>query len=277
MAKKDIFKIDNYLIRIGAIFLIVGLISFAVDPRNYNDLTISEGSAFYFENLNGRTVAEVQDELGPEVEITVNSFPVIRPLIALSGFLLLIIGLNIRKKENKIISIWDALERTTQSKANDLVVSLGLSKDFILKNLKHINAQQNTYYVYLSDKDFIVDGRLLEEHTLTVSCKGCGNSVSQKVMLASIDTPACQYCGTHISVSELSKMRTEILKEEDEVTLQAKSGFSIPIFLVLLVVFWPGALIYLAYKKRSSAKQIVEKMQDFQAMAKEQARSRNAY
>jgi ribosomal protein S27E len=270
MAKKDIFKIDNYFIRIGAIFLIVGIMSFAFDPRNYNDLTINEGTQYYFEDFNGRTLAEVQEEKGPETEIVVNSFPVIRPLVALSGFVLLVIGNSVRRKENKIISIWDALERTTKSKPNDLVVSLGLSKEFILQNLKHINAQQNTYYVYLSDKDIIVDGRLLTEHTLTVSCKGCGNSVSQKVMLASISTPSCQYCGTAIDVGELSKMRTEILRE-DEVATPVKSGFSVPIFIALLVVFWPGALIYLAIKKSSSAKKMVEKMQEYQAMAREQA------
>jgi len=150
-----------------------------------------------------------------------------------------------------------------------MVVSLGLNKDFILQNLKHINAQQNTYFVYLSDKDAIVDGRLLTEHIVAVNCRGCGSKSSQTLTLAALNTPACSYCGMSIEAGELSKMRHEILNKEEN-TVVTKSGFSVPIFIALLIFFWPGALIYLAIKKSGSTKQVVQKMQEFQAQAKNQ-------
>ncbi|GEM_PF-4392608 len=101
-------------------------------------------------------------------------------------------GIIFHKKKKKIISIWDALEKTGEGQVRDIEVDLGLSREFILSGLQHINAQQGTYYVYRSD-------------------------------------------GT----------------------------FSINIFILLLVIFWPAAIIYLLVKKGSAAKKSVETLKQF--------------
>jgi len=136
MVKKDVFKIDNYAIAIGILFLIGGLITTFADPRTYNELMVTkDGHSYTFDNYNGRTLTEVQQELGSDAQITVLEKPFIRPIIAISGLCLLIVGIYYRKKENKIHSIWDALEKTKEGKLRDLEVSLGLSRSFILDNL----------------------------------------------------------------------------------------------------------------------------------------------
>ena len=264
MAKKDVFKIDNYFITIGIIFLIGGLITTFADPRTYNDLMVTEdGHSYTFENYNGRSLEEVQQELGADAQISVIEKPFIRPIIGISGVILLVIGIYYRKKENKVHSIWDALEKTKEGKVDNLVVSLGISRSFILENLKHINAQQGVYYVYLADKDMIVDGRLMERHTLTVKCSGCGHTINQKVSLANLEKPTCNYCGAAVPVSDLSNLRNTVLKETPWVVTSPKKEFSVAIFVVLLIAFWPGAIAYMVYKKNLASQKNLDLMTKF--------------
>ena len=216
-------------------------------------MVTKDGHSYTFDNYNGRTLTEVQQELGSDAQITVLEKPFIRPIIAISGLCLLIVGIYYRKKENKIHSIWDALEKTKEGKLRDLEVSLGLSRSFILDNLKHINAQLGAYYVYLSAKDKIVDGRLMEEHTLTIKCAGCGNAIKKKVSLANLEKPTCDYCGAPVPVAELSKLKKEVVNEFVWDTSSKKSDFNLAIFIPLLIFFWPAAIGYVVYKKHLSS------------------------
>jgi len=262
--KKDVFKIDNYFITIGILFLVVGLATTFLDPRVYFDLNVEKSSGSYTStNYDGRTLAEIQQEYGPEAIITPVEKPFIRPIIAISGLLLLIVGIYYRKKENKIHSIWDALEKNKEARLRDLEVSLGLSRPFILDNLKHINAQLGAYYVYLSAKDKIVDGRLMEEHTLIAKCTGCGNSVKKKVSLANLEKPSCDYCGAPVPVAELSKLKNEVVNQFQWDNSSKKNDFNLAIFIPLLIFFWPAAIGYLVYKKNIASKANLEKMAKF--------------
>ncbi len=264
MAKKDVFKIDNYLITIGILFLIAGLATTFLDPRSYNDLLVEKSPGSYtFEDYEGRTLEEVQQELGSDVTVTVIEKPFIRPIIGISGLLLLMVGVYYRKKENKIHSIWDALEKTKEGKLRDLEVSLGLKRSFILNNLKHINAQLGAYYVYISAKDTIVDGRLMEEHTLSVKCTGCGHSIKKKVSLANLEKPACDYCGAPVPVAELSKLRKDVVNQFVWDNTSKKSDFNLAIFIPLLLFFWPAAIGYMVYKKNLASSKNIDMLAKF--------------
>ncbi len=262
--KKDVFKIDNYLITIGIIFLIGGLLTTFADPRSYYDLNVQKESGSYTSvDYEGRTLEEIQQEFGSNAIITPVEKPFIRPIIAISGLLLLIVGIYYRKKENKIHSIWDALERTKEGKLRDLEVSLGLSRSFILDNLKHINAQLGAYYVYISAKDLIVDGRLMEQHTLSVTCTGCGHAIKQKVSLANLEKPICNYCGAPVPVAELSKLKKKVVNEFVWDSSSQKKDFNMAVFVVLLIFFWPAAIGYMVYKKNLASQANIQKLTKF--------------
>ena len=132
MNKKDIFKIDNYFIRFGIILLIMGTIGFLTTPDVFYDLAIEEGGEIIYEDFNGRTLEEVQLEKGDNAKISTTKLPIISTTMMFSGLILLIVGIFFRRHEKKIIAIWDALERTKAGNVNDMVVSLGLSRNFIL-------------------------------------------------------------------------------------------------------------------------------------------------
>ncbi len=247
--KKDVFIVDKYLIKFGAFFLIVGLVTTLFDTDLYYDLNVDLDFFSIPTNYNGRTLEEIQLEYGPDAIISAAPKPIYKPLIAFNGLLLLIAGIYYRKKENKIHIIWGALEKANGAKLRDLEVSLGLNRSFILDSLDHINAQLGAYYVYLSDKDEIVDGRLVEEHALSLTCTGCGNAIDQKVSLANLEVPKCNYCGAPVPVAELSKLRNEILNQFALGDTLPEAEFDNRLFITLLIFFAPAAIVYMVYKK----------------------------
>lgn len=246
----------------------ISLVSIFLDPRSYNELTIQNGTSYKFEDRDGRTDGEIIKEHGGDTEIFINEFPKIRTLIGINGLILLGIGLYYRSKEKKIISIWDALDRSGEAKVKDLSVSLGLSSDFILKHLKEINAQRNAYFVYDSDHDKIVDGKLMAEYVIVATCTGCGNNINQRVSLHFSKLPTCKYCGTTISIDDLNKLKHEVLsrREVSGNATVAGGNFSVGVFVLLLIFFWPGAIAYIIIKKSKAVKNFSDKMAEHQML-----------
>ncbi len=244
MPNKDIYKIDNYFITIGTIFLIIGLTIFLY-PSTYNEVSIRNGDKYW------RTLDQIKTEKGAD-EVTETTFPLIRSIIFGNGIILLIIGIFYRRRENKIIAVWNALDRTGEAKVNDLAASLGLERTFITSHLKDINAQQTSYYVWDQASDRIVDGKLMTEFLLVVECNNCGSKVNEKVAIDLVNPPKCRYCGSPVSSSEsLNKLKQDILTTHAAVANQAsdKKEFNVGLFTVLMTLFWPGAIVYLIMKK----------------------------
>ena len=84
--------------------------------------------------------------------------------------------------------------------------------------------------------------------TYRSKCSSCGAAVSAVLTLDLATAPACTYCGGPVSTGE------EIMRMREE-TLDAIRGpvrhsklFSIGIFLILVLVFWPAALFYAMWK-----------------------------
>ena len=233
--------------------MFIGGLGMALDPGLWNEVAIEkrEGTTVTtsYEDKNGRSIEEIKKEKGEGYEISERSFPVVRSIMLINGIVLLAIGYYYRSRENKIISIWNALEHTGEAHVPSLSISVGVSRDFILNHLKDINAQQQAAFTYDSRSDKIVNNKLLAEFLVSADCVNCGNKITEKVSLNLSNPPRCQYCGTGVPADHLNKLKQEVL-----LTLQApaeagEKDFNIPVFILLLVFFWPGAIFYLVKKK----------------------------
>lgn len=253
MAKKDIYKIDNYFIAWGYVLLLVGGLGMLVDPFLWNEISVRSGTPdhaeYTFESKNGRTLAEIQKEKGSQYVIEERSFPWVRSFMTVNGVLLLIIGYNFRSREKKIISIWNALENAGEARVADLSINLGLPREFILKHLKDINTQTSGAFTYDSRSDKIVNSRLLTEFLVMVDCVSCGTKINQKVSLDLSNPPRCSYCGTGVPADHLNKLKQEVILSLKSAPVQTGGDFNVAIFIALLVFFWPGAIIYVIKKK----------------------------
>jgi hypothetical protein len=251
--KKDIYKIDNYFIRIGFVMLILGGLGF-LDPSLWYDVTVSSTSGgqttYTYENLGGRTIDEMRQEKGDQFVITAWSFPWTRTILVFNGLIIVAIGYFYRSREKKIISVWNALDHSGEARVGDMSLNLGLPREFILKHLKDINAQTNAAFTYDSRSDKIINNKLLTEFLVLVDCVSCGNKINQKVSLDLSNPPRCNYCGTGVPADHLNKLKQEVIQNiQVAAAAPVVSEFSVGIFVVLLIVFWPAAVIYVIKKK----------------------------
>lgn len=216
MQKKDIYKIDNLLINIGRIVLVISLL-----------------------NVGCSASAKTLD----------NDFPLL--LIALfASISLLITGSFIRRKENQIIAIWNILEHSTEVPVEELVHNTGFERTFIQEALLLINRRGNAYYVWDKKHDVIVDGRLRTTLVAIPKCDNCGATINQTMTLDASQRPSCTYCGKAISTYQINQLKSEAIDKirQAKPTIEKKKGFSVWIFLLLLVIFWPAALGYALWK-----------------------------
>jgi len=250
MAKKDIYKIDNYFITMGIIFLVVGSIAIAYNWPGA--IWVTKQGSSYTVPQKGRTLDQIKKETGAD-SVEVSGFPGISTLILISGLSMLVIGIVYRVRENKIISIWNALDQTGESKVNDLAASLGIKRSFVLAHLKEINAQQVTYYIWDHASDKIVDAKLMTEFLVVAECKNCGAKINEKVHIDLTILPKCQYCGGPVSTAEsLNRLKVEVLTTHETVVAAQKAtanSFNIVIFILLLMIFWPAAVGYFIYTR----------------------------
>ncbi len=263
MARKDIYKIDNYFIAIGYTLFFLGALSTLFDPHMWHEIVIKEAvdgkTRLTFEDKNGRTLETIQIEKGERFVVAEiqREFPTVRAIMAVNGLVLLLIGYGYRSREKKIISVWHALEHTGEAAVSGLAVSLGLTREFILKHLKDINAQQHSAYTYDSRSDKIINTRLASEYLVFVDCSNCGRKINQKVSLDLSSPPQCEYCGTGVSAEHLNQLKQDALTSMRSATAStgvAASGggeFNIVLFVVLLLLFWPAAVFYVIKKKTS--------------------------
>lgn len=252
MAKKDIYKIDNYFIRIGFAMLIIGGLGF-LDPSLYYDVTIKSTSGsqtnYTYDNFAGRTMEEMRQEKGEGYELMEWSFPWTRTILVGNGFILVIIGYYFRSREKKIITIWNALDHAGEARVADLSVNLGLPREFILKHLKEINTQTHGAFTYDSRSDKIVNSRLLTEFLVLVDCSSCGTKINQKVSLDLSNPPRCSYCGTGVPADHLNKLKQEVILSLKSTPELVESDFNIGVFIALMIFFWPAAVVYVIKKK----------------------------
>ncbi|HAA13173.1 MAG TPA: hypothetical protein DCE41_16375 [Cytophagales bacterium] len=259
MPKKDLYKRDNYMIRIGVTLFIIGAFSILFDPRNYYDLSIKESQGgttqtTQVEDYDGRTFEEIQQEY-PNAEIIENGFPIKRTIITFGALGLWLVGINFRRKEKKIIQIWDALEISGEAKVTDLSNSLGLTRNFILESIQEINAQPGVYYAFDKGSDKIMDGRLMTEFVVNNKCHNCGREYGLTINLSLATPPACTHCGTPAESQVFNNYKQEILNTRTKLETQTEeSTFNTGVFILLLFFFWPGAIIYYIRHKTNFSK-----------------------
>ncbi len=247
MKRKNIYNVDSIFIILGIVVVVVGLISIFADPRTYYDYTIWDDRSFSFENAEGRSMEVLQSELGSSLVIVENGFPLFRTIIVLTGVLFMFFGIKYRRRENKIIAIWDALERTGEAHLQPLSMALNIPQNFILKHLETINAQQDAYFVWLPEEKKIMDGRFNVPYKVAIDCAGCGNKSNQEITLSMQSAPECAYCGRSASTHLIQDLKDQVLAQQ--MHQKQKTKFNVAVFVILLLLFWPAALLYLFVTK----------------------------
>lgn len=215
MPKKNIYKIDDLLINIGRFLLVISLLSTGC-------------------SMSTQT-------LGTDWESLLISFS--------AAISLLIVGKFIRHRENQIIAIWNILEHSTEVSVQELMQNTGFDRNFIQEALLLINRRGSAYYVWDKKSGIIVDGRLRTTLLAMPKCDNCGATVNQTMTLDFSQRPSCFYCGKAVSTQQINTLKAEAIdKIRLTSTAETTKSFSLWVFILLFVIFWPAAVGYALWK-----------------------------
>ena len=175
--KKDIHKIDNWLIRAGWL-VVIGLLF-----------------------TNGCTAA-ADDKGVMDLASSMTTFA-----FAIGAVVLLIAGYSIRRHENRVVAVWNILDHATEVSIAELERSTGFARPFIESALHTINRQPGSYYVFDPEADTIVDGRMRSRILVVKQCENCGANVNMQVSLDLPQAPTCGSCGSPVTTGDLNQIK----------------------------------------------------------------------
>jgi hypothetical protein len=177
-------------------------------------------------------------------------------MFGVPALIFLAAGYSVRRREKTAVSVWRTLEMSPEVPARDLMAGTGFNRSCIEKALLTINRQGRGLYVWDRDSDTIVDVRLRQGMIMVENCDRCGARIGKKFPVSLDRAPQCPYCGNPLNMdrwNELKRNFIDDMKSRDMLTdRQAAAGqpagrqaaFSKPLFVILLLLFWPAALIY---------------------------------
>ncbi|HOP65393.1 MAG TPA: hypothetical protein PK358_10080 [Spirochaetota bacterium] len=228
----DIYKIDNIMIKAGYIFLF-----FFITTAYSTFSDVSSGKPFDYESL-----------------------PV---LLFLGGgaAAMLSVGYYYRNVENRVNSILKILTIASEVSLTELQRSTCFSVKSIEDALVIINKKLPYYYVLDSNSGMISDGRLKTRLVRVESCSGCGRVINQDFPVSPDTVPVCPYCGAPFKIEKWNSLKREAisdiqksdpLRDDDIQHIVYPENFSWLLFIILLIFFWPAAIVYYIHKSRKS-------------------------
>lgn len=222
--KPNIYKIDNYLLLFGKLFVIVAAIAFLASLSD-----------------------EEKKKSASAGDVAGGSF------FLAGGVAMLAAGSRFRKKERKALALLNSLELAHEVSVPEFLDATGFTRADVETALRAINERGLGYYLWNRESDTIVDGRLKRRMVLADTCPACGKAVGMRYALDLAEIPVCPSCGSPFNVNTWNAWKLEAMRrldkgEERKPGLFAGKKFSLPLFIVLLVVFWPAALVYLFFR-----------------------------
>lgn len=226
----NLYRIDDVLLRAGAWCLLVVL-------------ALAAGVA-----ATGLATASTGDGSGAALAALARHAPLLA-LASLCPVALLGAGASVRRRERRIVAIWNLLKRNAEIHAPALLANSDFERRDLEQAVRFLNNRGLGHYVWDAKADTIQDAYLRSAVLHADKCDTCGAAVALDLPIASREIPRCPYCHDPISCDGLEERRREAIE-----TLRAEhrpaSGprsvptFSVPLFLLLIVAFWPAALVY---------------------------------
>ena len=104
----------------------------------------------------------------------------------------------------------------------------------------------------------IQDGRLRSEQVQVEDCDACGAKVSMNVRIGEIASARCPYCHDLLGAERLMEEKAQLIDELDtdpelmSARNKTPTDFSVGIFVVLILFFWPLGIAYAFWKWRAN-------------------------
>jgi hypothetical protein len=234
MVSRNLYRIDDVLLRAGGVTLLLVVASAAIVVV----VGLAQGGG---------------DGRDPGLAALARHGPLLA-LACLCPIGLLCAGVALRQRERQIVAVWSLLRQYAEISVPGLLANADFTRPDLERAIRFLNNRGLAHYVWDRRADVIRDARLESSQLHLEKCDACGAAISLEVPLAFVDVPSCPYCHDPISFELLQERRREAiesLRAEHRPRAEERSkaaSFSLPLFLLLLFLCWPAALGYAVLK-----------------------------
>ncbi|MFK7888167.1 MAG: hypothetical protein AB8G16_15005 [Gammaproteobacteria bacterium] len=184
-------------------------------------------------------------------------------VVALAPVAMLWIGYAIRRRENRILDVGRVLARHHTVPIRDLCEMSGFSPERLREAVAVLNRKLAAGLSWQEEHGLVTRFEMQSLGSLSHAqrCESCGASVTVDVDAStSAADLRCTYChgaldGQHISTLQMQLRQPKIQTFAAVPAAPAKAApkrFSMLVFVLLAVFFWPGAVIYAVVRARSA-------------------------
>ncbi len=228
LARPNLLKIDDVLIRFGSL----------------------AGLAWIFGSLLALALT-----LNEAIDAAQSTMAVVLGASAPLG--LLVAGFKIRRRERRAWALHRLVDDHVEISVSDLLRDSDFTAASLERAIRDLNNAGAAFLVWDRKADVVQDGRLRSTRVEVEDCGSCGAKVSLTLRVGDIASTRCPYChdllGTDRHMEEKAQLIDEL--DTDPAVVSARnrgeSDFSIPIFAILTLLFWPLGIGYAFWKWQS--------------------------
>lgn len=213
--RHNLLRIDDVLIKIGLLFLFAFIYVLVIDTNGIDQTRL-----------------------------------LLTLLFGLPAVAFLVAGYRARRRERRALSIWKKLDLASDVAAADLLGATGYTRPQLEDALLLINRRGDAFYVWDRESDRIVDGRLRTATVIVENCPGCGSGIN-KSFPVSAGPPVCPWCGKALAAERWNELKEQAFARIENSRQQpagpapaALTPFRLSTFILLIIFFWPAAVIY---------------------------------
>ena len=175
-------------------------------------------------------------------------------------------GYLVRRRERLVVDLWRLIEAHGEVSVSHLCKMSSFNRNQLTSAIKRINRRGRALLVWDEVNEVIRAGPRRERSSLTHSedCQSCGATVNIEVRTQNRDAYTCPYCNRGLDSDRINDLLSKLHLQErrdnerpDPVqapvsvaapTARQGSRLNLPVFILLIVLFWPGAVIYALHK-----------------------------
>ena len=169
-----------------------------------------------------------------------------------------IAGFKLRQREKRAWALHRLVDDHVEIPASDLLHDSDFTAETLSCAIRDLNNSGVAFLVWDRKANVIQDGRLRSARIMVEDCGACGAKVSINVRIGELASARCPYCQAPLGAERLMEEKAQLIDELDtdpeimSARNKAPTDFSVGIFIVLTLAFWPFGIAYAFWKWRAS-------------------------